>query len=77
MFRLAMLGYWHVHARDYEREARAHPDTDVVAVWDDDPDRGVAAAQAIGARFVPDLETLLANLPGDDDRDRDPEGRPA
>ena len=61
MLRLAMLGYWHVHARDYEREAREHPETEVVAVWDDDPARGAAAAQAIGATFVPDLDTLLAD----------------
>ena len=61
MLRLAMLGYWHVHARDYEREAREHSETEVVAVWDDDPARGAAAAQAIGATFVPDLDTLLAD----------------
>lgn len=59
MIRLAMLGYWHVHARDYEGEARAHPDTEVVAVWDDDPTRGAAAAEAVGARFVPALDAVL------------------
>lgn len=65
MPRLAILGYWHVHARDYEREAREHPETEVVAVWDDDAARGTAAADAIGARFVPDLAELLAD-PGID-----------
>lgn len=61
MLRLAMLGYWHVHARDYEREALAHPDTEILSVWDDDDARGEAAAQAIGAAFVPDLAKILAD----------------
>ena len=61
MLRLAMLGYWHVHARDYEREAIEHPDTEILSVWDDDEARGEAAAQAIGAAFVPDLGKILAD----------------
>src|SRR5215204_588523 len=60
MLRLAMLGYWHVHARDYEREAREHPGTEVVAVWDDDPDRGAAAAQGIGAPSVAETREIVA-----------------
>ena len=32
----------------------------LVAVWDDDPDRGRAAAEAVDAAFIDDLDNLLA-----------------
>ena len=38
-----MLGFWHVHAADYAREAVAHPDTEIVAAWDEDVTRGATA----------------------------------
>lgn len=37
-----------------------HPDTTLVAVWDDDPERGRAAAEQFGVEFVADLGELLA-----------------
>jgi 1,5-anhydro-D-fructose reductase (1,5-anhydro-D-mannitol-forming) len=61
--RVAVLGFWHVHAAEYASRVRQHPDTELVAVWDDDPDRGQAAAEALDAAFVDDLDKLLA---GDD-----------
>jgi 1,5-anhydro-D-fructose reductase (1,5-anhydro-D-mannitol-forming) len=33
---VALLGSWHVHAKDYAKLAAAHPDIEVVAAWDDD-----------------------------------------
>lgn len=57
---LAVLGCWHVHALDYARDAAEHPDTQVVAVWDTDPERGADAADQLGVEFVPDLDGLLA-----------------
>jgi predicted dehydrogenase len=60
MIRVAMLSFWHVHARDYLRQATNNPGTEVVAVWDEEPDRGKAKAAEIGVEFVPDLDTLLA-----------------
>ena len=36
MIRVAMLSFWHVHAKDYARLAAEHPDTEIVAVWDED-----------------------------------------
>jgi len=65
MIRMAMVGYWHVHARDYEREALAQPDCPIVAVWDDDAARGAAEAARVGAPFLADLESVLAD-PGID-----------
>ena len=38
--RVAVLGFWHVHAADYADLAAAHPETELVAVWDDDAERG-------------------------------------
>jgi 1,5-anhydro-D-fructose reductase (1,5-anhydro-D-mannitol-forming) len=58
--RVAVLGFWHVHAAEYAARVRQHPDTELVAVWDDDPDRGRAAAETVGAAFVDDLDKLLA-----------------
>jgi 1,5-anhydro-D-fructose reductase (1,5-anhydro-D-mannitol-forming) len=58
--RVGVLGFWHVHAAEYATRVRQHPDTELVAVWDDDPDRGRAAAEAVEAAFVDDLDKLLA-----------------
>jgi predicted dehydrogenase len=58
--RVAVLGFWHVHAAEYAAWVRQHPDTELVAAWDDDPDRGRAAAEAVEAAFIDDLDKLLA-----------------
>ncbi|MBO0778200.1 MAG: Gfo/Idh/MocA family oxidoreductase [Ktedonobacteraceae bacterium] len=60
MIRVAMISFWHVHARDYARQAREHPDTEIVAAWDEIPERGRAQAQALGATFYESLDELLA-----------------
>jgi 1,5-anhydro-D-fructose reductase (1,5-anhydro-D-mannitol-forming) len=60
MIRVAMVSFWHVHARDYAGQASAHPDTEIVAAWDEVPERGRVAAEALGARFYDRLEDLLA-----------------
>jgi 1,5-anhydro-D-fructose reductase (1,5-anhydro-D-mannitol-forming) len=60
MIRVAVLGFWHVHAKDYAGEATAHPGTEIVAAWDDDPDRGRERAAALGVPFHDDLDALLA-----------------
>jgi 1,5-anhydro-D-fructose reductase (1,5-anhydro-D-mannitol-forming) len=59
--RIGILGYWHVHARDYAADAAANPDTQVVAVWDDDAERGMAGAASLGVPFEPELDALLAD----------------
>jgi predicted dehydrogenase len=59
--RLALLSYWHVHAKDYEREAREHPDTTITVVWDEDGARGAEKAAAIGATYVRDLDAVLGD----------------
>lgn len=58
--RIAVLSAWHVHAEEYGRAALDHPDTELVAVWDDDAQRGQELAERLGVEFVPDLDQLLA-----------------
>ena len=60
MIRLAILGFWHVHAADYAAEAQAHPDTQIVAAWDEDAARGTVRAGELGVRFNEDLAEVLA-----------------
>ena len=57
---VAVLGCWHVHARDYARSATAHPDTTLVAAWDPDAALGRPLAQEFGVEFTDDLDALLA-----------------
>lgn len=58
--RIGKISYWHVHAWDYTKQARAHPDTEIAAVWDEDPKRGKAAAEKLGVPFYTSIDTLLA-----------------
>jgi len=60
MIRVAMLSFWHVHAKDYAKQANDHPDTQIVAVWDEMPTRGQEAARTWGGQFFSDLDALLA-----------------
>lgn len=60
MIRVAMLSFWHVHGKDYAREAEEHPDTEIAAVWDEDPERGRAEAEKRGVPFYERLDELLA-----------------
>ena len=58
--RIAALSAWHVHAEEYAREAQNHPDTELVAVWDEDAERGRALAESLDVPFTEDLDQLLA-----------------
>ena len=60
MIRVAMLSFWHVHAKDYVEQAQADPATEIVAVWDETPERGRAEAKALNVPFYQKLEDILA-----------------
>lgn len=60
MIRVAMISFWHVHAKDYAKQANEHPDTEIVAIWDEIPERGRAQAEERGVRFYDQLDELLA-----------------
>jgi predicted dehydrogenase len=57
--RVAVLGFWHVHARDYAQQTLDHRDTELIAVWDDDEERGRAGATQFEASYTDDLDGLL------------------
>jgi 1,5-anhydro-D-fructose reductase (1,5-anhydro-D-mannitol-forming) len=60
MIRVALLSFWHVHTRDYIRQTLEHPETELVAAWDDEPERGRVQAEALGVPFYENLDDLLA-----------------
>jgi predicted dehydrogenase len=60
MIRLGMLSFWHLHGKDYALAAQENPSTEIVAVWDEEPQRGRAEADRLGADFHSDLDDLLA-----------------
>ncbi|MGF7032886.1 putative dehydrogenase [Paenibacillus mucilaginosus] len=60
MIRVAMLSFWHVHAKDYAKQAQEHPGTEIAAVWDEEPERGRREAEARGVPFYTSLEELLS-----------------
>lgn len=60
MLRVAMLSFWHVHAKDYARQATQHPGVEIVAAWDELPDRGRASAAEVGVDFHDKLADVLA-----------------
>lgn len=59
MINVAMLSYWHVHAKDYTRQVQARPECRIAAVWDEIPERGRKEAEALGVPFYEDLKALL------------------
>lgn len=57
--RVAMVSFWHVHARDYAKQATEHADTEIVAAWDEDTARGKSQADELGVPFYQDLGDML------------------
>lgn len=60
MIRVAMLGYWHVHAGDYTKQLLASGRVEMAAVYDRVPSRGKEWAEKLGVPFYEDLDALLA-----------------
>jgi 1,5-anhydro-D-fructose reductase (1,5-anhydro-D-mannitol-forming) len=57
--RVAMLSFAHVHAEGYAKAVKENPRTTMVAIWDELPDRGKAAAERYGVPFEPKVEAVL------------------
>lgn len=57
---IGIISAAHGHVGTYAAEIRHMDDAHVVAVWDDDAERGRKAASDPGAEFVPRLDALLA-----------------
>lgn len=60
--KLALLSFWHVHAKDYALQASEHPAVELAAIWDEDAERGRAEAAARGVPYVQQLEQIWQDV---------------
>lgn len=58
---LGILSFAHGHASIYAQVWARDEDVELVACWDDDEQRGKAAAERYGMRYSPHLEDVLEN----------------
>jgi len=61
MLKVAMLSQWHVHAKGYANEFNQSGRAKIVAVWDEEPERGKAFAESLDCPFYENLDELLAS----------------
>ena len=61
MINVAMLSYWHVHAKGYAKEVAQSGIARIAAVWDELPERGKQEADALGVRWCARLEDALSS----------------
>lgn len=59
--RVALIGAWHVHANDYARDCDNNIHTELVAVWDANPEFAERAAQQWNVPVETNLDDLLAD----------------
>ena len=59
MVKVAILSNWHVHAKDYAKEAMARKDIEIVTVWHEQPERGREFAAQLNVPFEPSLSRVL------------------
>lgn len=60
MVHLALLGAWHVHAKNFVEEALKTGIAELKVVWDDDEERGKAFAEQFGVAYEGDLDSVLS-----------------
>ena len=60
MINIAKLSFAHVHARGYANQIDENPETELVAVWDEEEYGGKAEAEQRGVPFYNDLDELLS-----------------
>ncbi|WP_062237126.1 Gfo/Idh/MocA family protein [Fictibacillus sp. FJAT-27399] len=61
MINVALLSKWHVHAKDYAKEASENKDINISVVWDENSERGEQWAQELGVPFEADLENVFSD----------------
>ena len=64
MLRVGIASFWHVHAMGYAQEVKASGRAELVAAWDEDPERGAAGAGQLGIPFEPDYDRFLNGVDG-------------
>ncbi|RKP44811.1 gfo/Idh/MocA family oxidoreductase [Cohnella endophytica] len=60
MIRIGKISYWHVHADEYTQQALGNPGTELVAIWDEESERGQAKAATYGVPYYESLDEMLA-----------------
>ncbi|WP_123041851.1 Gfo/Idh/MocA family protein [Cohnella candidum] len=60
MIRVGMISYWHVHAEEYTEQVLKHGETEIAAVWDEEPARGREKAAKYGVPFYESLDDMLS-----------------
>lgn len=56
--KIAVVGAWHVHTKEYAEAIQENPRAELVCLWDDNPQRGKEMAETLGIPFQPDLEAI-------------------
>ena len=59
--KVAMLSRWHVHANEYANAIQKHENSEISAIWDEQPDRGRSWAKELDVSFIENLEQLLGS----------------
>ncbi len=59
--KVAVIGGWHVHTREYAQAIQKNPNSEIACLWDDDKERGEALAKEFSVPFEPDLEKIWAD----------------
>jgi predicted dehydrogenase len=60
LVKIGKLSMAHVHAGGYVRQIKENPKAELVAIWDEIPERGKPAADEQGVPFYADLDEFLA-----------------
>ncbi len=60
MINVALAGTWHVHFRGYADSLAKNQKCRITALWDNDEEKGKAAAEKYGCDFESDYDKLLA-----------------
>jgi len=58
--RLGLLSFAHHHQYGYANGIETLPDVEIAAIWDDNTERGTAAAERYQVPFVADIDAFLA-----------------
>ncbi len=56
--KVAVIGGWHVHTREYAQAIQKNPHAQLACLWDDDKERGKALAQEFSIPFQEDLQKI-------------------
>lgn len=56
---IAIISYWHVHAEGYTKEILEQSDSKVIAIYDENPERGIKYASQFNADYYENYDELL------------------